>query len=176
MFIGSARIDIQINVVELKLPQTRINGLWDIRDVGNHFRRHKQLLSLYATLLDGKSQLGLGVVHFSAVEVIISQFQCGLDGLDKFRIDWGVWGCLVPSRSCSVSQLSRARQVREWGAWEDVNAKEDTYDRDRDAVDELHTGNLRVGHLVVACKQSRRSFFTLHRGEGSEGIAGKFRR
>ncbi len=63
----SVVIDVQIDVAQLQLLQTCGERSGYVADVGDDFRRDVELLARDLGLLDGRAELGLGLVDFSAI-------------------------------------------------------------------------------------------------------------
>lgn len=96
---------IQVNITQLKLLETRIDGVRNVRYVGDDLGGYEQLFSLHATLLNSESQFPFSVVNLRAVQVVVSQFDCSLYRLDQFTIDGGVSGFFEPGSPGAISEL-----------------------------------------------------------------------
>lgn len=53
------------------------------------FRRHEELLARDSALLDRDTQLALRVVHLRAIEVVVAEFDRGLNGFDERLVEAG---------------------------------------------------------------------------------------
>lgn len=96
---------IQINISQLQLLQTYVDGFRNVRNVGHDLGRYEQLLPLDATLLDGKAQFLLGLIDLGTVEVIVSHFDRGFHRLDQVAIQAGILAGLEPGGAGAISEL-----------------------------------------------------------------------
>lgn len=62
-------IDSQVNVIKLELLETRPDGIRDVLDVCDDFRRDEQLAPVYTTFLDSHAELCLSLVYFRSIKV-----------------------------------------------------------------------------------------------------------
>lgn len=97
---------IQINIVQLELLQTGLDRLRNVRDIGDHFGRNKELIPSHATLFDGNTQFCFCVVHLGSIQVVIAQFDGQLDRLDQFTVDVVSSLSLEPRRASAISKLA----------------------------------------------------------------------
>lgn len=101
------RVDqVEVDIVQPQLFQTRIDGGRDICDVGNHLGGDEELVTRHAALLDGVAQLLFRVVDLGAVQVRVSRLDRQLGGIDQFLVLWRIRIRLVPCRARAIADLS----------------------------------------------------------------------
>ena len=99
------RDHIQVNIVHLKLLQTRLQRRGNIGNVADDLRNQVEFLSRHAGLLDGCAELGLCLVDFGAVLVVVTHVDGHLRGIDAGLIDFRFVAAFVPSCTCAVANL-----------------------------------------------------------------------
>ena len=97
---------IQVNVVQLQLLETFINGVGYVRYVGDDFCRHEELGSLNLAFFNGNAHFRLCVVYFGIVKVVIAK----LDGSNN-----AIYGLSVDAaRSAFVPSGPRCFLSEQW--------------------------------------------------------------
>lgn len=96
---------IEVDIVQPQLLQTRVDGAGDILNVGNHFGGDEELVARHAALLDGIAQLLFGIVDLGAVQVRVSRLDRQLGGIDQFLVLWRIRVRLVPCRARAIADL-----------------------------------------------------------------------
>jgi hypothetical protein len=90
-------------MINTKLLQARVQRRRDISNVGQDFGHDVELLASHAGLLDGCAQLGLGLVHFGAIEVMIAEIDGGFGAVDARLVELGLVAGLVPGCAGAVA-------------------------------------------------------------------------
>ncbi len=107
-FAGVVHGNIQVNIVESELLQTRVDGFRDVGDVGDDFGCDEELLSRHVTLLDCGADFAFRVVDFRSVDVVVAQLDGCFDGFDELAVGFAVVGKLKPGGPGAVAKLEVA--------------------------------------------------------------------
>jgi hypothetical protein len=94
---------VQINMIDTKLLQARVQRSRDISNIRQNFRHDVEFLAGDAGLLDSRSQLSLGLVHFGAVEVVVVETDGGFGAVDAGLVELGLVAGLVPGCAGAVA-------------------------------------------------------------------------
>ena len=107
---------LQVNVFQLKPLQAVFNGGRYVLDIRVDLCRHEEFFSSHLALLDRMADLLLSIVDLGGIQMIVPQFDGGLDGVDESTIDAAVVGALVPCGAGCVRVVSfvsdEGRKVR----------------------------------------------------------------
>jgi hypothetical protein len=90
-------------MINTQLLQACVQRRRDISNIRQDFRHDVQFLASHAGLLDSRSQLGLGLVHFGAVEVVIFETDGGFSAVDARLVELGLVAGLVPGCAGAVA-------------------------------------------------------------------------
>ena len=90
-------------MVDTELLQARVERSRDVSDVRQDLGDDVELLAGDAGLLDGGSQLSLGLVDFGAVEVVVAEADGGFGAVDTCLVELGLVTCLIPGGAGAVA-------------------------------------------------------------------------
>ncbi|KKA25451.1 hypothetical protein T310_0517, partial [Rasamsonia emersonii CBS 393.64] len=103
--------NLQINIIELELLQTGVDGSGHIVNGLDDLCRDEKLLAGDSAFFDSYSDFCLGPVGFGAINVSVSLTDCTLHHFNQLRHKRAVHVVLIPCCSCAESHLAELVHV-----------------------------------------------------------------